>query len=112
MKRKAKDISFSIKSHKVDVILNNVTNFRARRNFNGDSEPVKAFEICRRTFYCPFLREGKLYICALPVVAHYCNSNFGTTIPHTGYIDIYSHHLTARKVLKFLDQPSEVCRFC
>lgn len=95
------------------MTLSNVSNFfHAHRNFNGDSEPAKAFEICRRNNYCPFLREGKLYICAIPAVAHYCNSHFGTKLLHTGYIDIYSHHLTAKKVLKFLDQPSDVCRFC
>jgi len=89
-----------------------VTKFHVYKNLRGNSDPVKAMKICRSWYYCPFLRNGRLYICAAPALAHYFNRSFGTKIPDVGYVDIYSQKLTGDKCIEFLNQPSPACRFC
>ncbi len=89
-----------------------VTKFIAHKNLPGDSDPVKAMTICRSRYYCPFLRNGRLYICSNPALAHYFNQCFGTEIPDAGYVDIYSQNLAGEKCIELLNQPSPACRFC
>jgi len=110
--RKAEDIANLVKDNGLEVIVTNMTHFFAHRNLKGDSDPTRAMAECRKNFYCPYLLEGRLYICSLPALAHYFNAKFNTDIPHTGYVDIYSDHLTGRRILRFLDKPADVCRYC
>jgi hypothetical protein len=85
---------------------------RTARNFNGDSDPDEAFRHCRSRPSPPFLRDGKVYICALSALAHYLNANFGTNIPTAGFVDIYAPETDGHRILDMLGVPVETCRFC
>lgn len=89
-----------------------VTKFHAQLNLAGDSDPVKAMKTCRSRYYCPFLRNGRLYTCSLPATAHYFNECFGSEIPDAGYVDIYAKKMTGWKCIELLNQPSPACYFC
>jgi len=85
---------------------------RTARNFKGDSDPDEAFRRCHSRPTHPFLREGKIYICALSALAHYLNASFGTDIPADGCVDIYAPETDGRHVLDILGAPADTCRFC
>jgi hypothetical protein len=110
--RDMNDMREKAKQKSIDVRSFTVTKFHAHKNLTGDSAPVKAMSICRSRYFCPFLRNGRLYICAMPALAHYFNHCFGTKIPDAGYVDIYSKNLTGEKCIELLNQPSPACRFC
>lgn len=101
-----------VKNNGLEIVVTNVTQFWAHRNLKGDSDPDRAMTECRKKFYCPYLLEGRLYICALPALGHYFNDKFGTNIPHTGFVDIHSAGLTGRKIIRLLERPADACRFC
>jgi hypothetical protein len=81
-------------------------------NFSGDSNPESSFRSCRSKFYCPFLRQGKLYVCGGPALCQYPNKYFGTHIPSTYSIDLYEEGITGRKILAELDRPVNTCSYC
>ena len=69
-------------------------------------------EVCREKFYCPFLREGKIYLCALPALSHHYNDYFGKNMPADGSIAIHDQQLTGEAILKQLNTPAAICRYC
>jgi hypothetical protein len=81
-------------------------------NLNGDSDPGAAMRNCRSRWYCPFLQEGMLYVCALPATAHYFNARFSTAIPTEGGIDIHDGRMTGWRALSLLECPMPACRYC
>jgi hypothetical protein len=81
-------------------------------NPRGDSDPSRAMADCRSLFYCPLLKDGRLYVCVLPKVVPYYNHRFGQSIPTDGGIDIYEPDLDGHKILERLNTPVETCRFC
>ncbi len=86
--------------------------FEAQLNLKGDSDKQKAFRLCRDRFFCPFLQEGRLYVCSNPALVHYFNSFFGTRIEAGNGIDIHSRSISGREILRRLNQPAETCRWC
>lgn len=88
------------------------TEFCKSLNLDGDSDPEQAFRACRSRYFCPFLREGRLYICWNPALAHHANRVLGTQIPSDGFVDLYAPGLTGRKIMDALQTPARVCRFC
>jgi hypothetical protein len=106
------DIADLVKGNGLDMVVTKTRYFYSHRNPKGDSDPAKAMAACRKVNYCPYLLKGRLYICALPALARYFNSAFGTRIPDTGYVSLYSPDVTGREILRFLNQPADVCRFC
>jgi hypothetical protein len=109
---KRNEIEEIISGYGLDLVVTNISSFFAHRNLDGNSKPDVAMKICRSYNYCPFLQEGKLYICGIPALAKYFNNIFGTEIPNTGWIDIHTSGLSGRKIISELDQPAETCRFC
>lgn len=81
-------------------------------NPRGDSEPRRAMTYCRSLFYCPFLKDGRLYVCALPSNMPYYNQRFGQSIPTDPGIDIYESGLDGHRILERLNTPVATCRFC
>lgn len=98
--------------HGVVLQLSNVTRFLAFMNPKGDSDPAEAMKVCRRHFYCPLLRDGKIYLCPFSAQARHYNARFGANIPDAGSIDIHSSERSGDDILRFLKQPVETCRFC
>jgi hypothetical protein len=99
-------------SYSVKTAITPVNSFFVGLNPRNDSDPQEAMNYCRTHFYCPFLHNSRLYVCALPVVAHYFNDRFDRSIPDDGGIDIFAEGMTGGRVLELLDQPVDTCRSC
>lgn len=98
--------------HSVYVEPHVTNEFYAFINPNGDSDPREAMNKCRMWFNCPYLLEGKLYVCCIPATVHHYNEKYGASIPVGGAIDIYDDALTGREILTLLDQPVPACSYC
>ena len=81
-------------------------------NPQGDSDPVKSMAYCRKFFYCPFLKDSRLYVCGFPATLHYFNDQFNRAIPDDPGIDIFDPELDGHRILQLLRTPVETCRFC
>jgi hypothetical protein len=86
--------------------------FHALYNKKGDSDAEANFRKCRSRWNTPMLREGKIYICNVPALISYFNKWFGTDIPSTGFVDIYTANLTGWDVRKKLNKSSRTCCYC
>jgi hypothetical protein len=98
--------------HRVKLALNHKQSFHAWINPRGDSDPARAMAYCRSMFYCPFLKNSRLYVCNLPATIDYYNDRFGRSIPGDAGIDIYDPALDGHQILEKLHTPVETCRFC
>lgn len=84
--------------------------FIAIYNKNGDSDIGISFKNCvMKTFN---LREGRLYPCPINAYGHYFNRQYGTQIPVSGSIDIYSPKLTGWDVIELLKRAPLTCCYC
>ncbi len=85
--------------------------FMARYVPAGDMDAHKAFRVCRgRWFYCPILREGRIYRCAMGCYAAYWNHAAKAEIPVEGGIAIES--ATGPAILDYLMRPMPTCAYC
>lgn len=85
--------------------------FMARYVPAGDIDARKAFRACRgRWFYCPILREGRIYRCAMGCYAAYWNQAAKAEIPVEGGIAIES--ATGPAILDYLMRPMPTCAYC
>jgi organic radical activating enzyme len=100
------------KSKGVHVDPHIIEVFCSFMNFQGNSNPETAFFHCRSHEFCPFLKEGKIYICSFPACVKYFNRKFGKEIPSTGFMDLYNQNLTGWDVLISLYHCADICRFC
>jgi hypothetical protein len=96
----------------VPIKVQRSSSFLSGLNMRGDSDPQAAMKYCRSMFYCPYLKDSRLYVCALPATAHYFNKKFGKSIIADDGIDIFDRAIDGRKILELLDTPVETCRFC
>jgi hypothetical protein len=96
----------------VKINVTRYTTFVAGLNPHGDSDPVKSMTYCRKYFYCPFLKNSRLYVCGFPATLHYFNNKFNRTIPNDPGIDIFDPALDGHRILQLLETPVETCRFC
>jgi hypothetical protein len=86
--------------------------FHAHKNLKGNSDKKKAFDICRSNYYCPFLRDGRIYACVVTALIHYFNKRFNYKITADEGINIHSHFASGRLILKRLNRPIETCKWC
>lgn len=89
-----------------------VKKFRRVLNLKGDSDPKKSFSFCRRLYFCPFLREGRIYVCSRPVTIETFNRKFNSGIPSDTGINIHDQAVTGWDILLSLSRYREICRFC
>ncbi len=91
--------------------------FFARMVPDGTVDVTAAFRFCRKTTYCPYLREGRLYRCAQA----YHIRDFVRAVRDSGteMSDVFDNGLDLRKtdlrgmgILRHLMTPGAVCRFC
>lgn len=99
-------------AQRVRLRVTSVETFFAFHNLRGDSDKQKAFKLCRRRWYCPFLREGRLYVCSVPALVHTFNKRFGTKIRTDRGIDIHSQGINGGWILRQLNRPIETCSWC
>ncbi|MCJ7633972.1 hypothetical protein MUP77_16495, partial [Candidatus Bathyarchaeota archaeon] len=100
------------KSKGVRIIANQVTSFHGFYNKAGDTNVESAFKKCRSRFYCPMLRNGRLYVCCLSCNITVFNQHYGLHIPEDGFINIYENEITGWKIVERLERASPTCRFC
>jgi hypothetical protein len=86
--------------------------FHAGLNLRGDSDQDEAFNVCHKSYNCPFLCNGHLHICVVPALAHYFNDRFGCRIPEHPGIDLHSPSVSGRRVQAFLSRSLPTCKFC
>ena len=100
------------KSKGVRIIANQVTPFHGFYNKAGDTNVESAFKKCRSRFYCPMLRNGRLYVCCISCNIIAFNQHFDLNIPEDGFVNIYDDEITGWKIIERFDNPSPMCRFC
>jgi len=99
-------------SNLVRCSITSVEKFLIGINPQGDSVPREAMDYCRSLFYCPFLHDSRLHVCAMPAMVHYFNERFGRNIPGDSGIDLFEEGLTGEEVLRRLGEPVSTCAFC
>jgi hypothetical protein len=96
----------------VDLCMEEINTFHARMNINGDSVKEKSFNFCRSHYFCPFLKEGRIYSCFMAATIQHFNNNFGTRIIADPGVDIYLPKMSRQVIMKYLSKPIETCRWC
>ncbi len=89
-----------------------IETFFAGLNPKGDSDKQKAFNVCRSMYYCPYLSEGRLYVCVMPATVHYFNNISDYQIEADKGINIHSPLISGSSILKRLNKPVETCKWC
>ena len=85
--------------------------FIARCEPNGTVDARKAFRYCRGSwFFCPILREGRIYNCAMGCYAAYWNRAASAKLPEEEGIALDS--ATGPSILEYLMRPVPVCAYC
>ena len=80
---------------------------------NGKQNPKANFKMCDSANKCMFLKDGRIYTCAIaPNIEHF-NKYFGYNIPllKTDGIDIHKAK-SEKEIVKFIAKPINFCRYC
>jgi hypothetical protein len=100
------------KSKGVKMLINQANTFHNFYNKNGDTNVEAAFKKCRSRFYCPMLRDGKIYVCCLSCNIRIFNEQYNLQIPDNGFISIYGENVSGWQVIDRLNKASPTCRYC
>ena len=85
--------------------------FLARFVPAGDVAVRKAFRYCRGSWYfCPILREGRIYRCAMGCYAAYWNRAAKTNLPVEEGMPLDA--ATGPEILDYLMRPMPICAYC
>ncbi len=85
--------------------------FLARYIPEGNVDVRKAFRFCRGSWYfCPILREGRVYRCAMGCYAAYWNRAAKDGMPAEDGIALGS--ATGPEILDYLMRPMPTCAYC
>lgn len=94
-----------------------VDDFYVKMNPTGGNAR-KAMRFCRKTTYCPYLRDGRIYTCAQ---AYHIKAYIKLYENETGEksemassrgLDVHVDGIDGWRILKYLMTPCETCRFC
>lgn len=82
-------------------------------DIGGTQNPENSFLHCDMANRCIFLKDGKLYTCAMLPNVHHFNKYFNLNLEITNkdYIDIYEASNKV-EILEFLASPPPFCRYC
>lgn len=109
-KEKIPDLVSLAMQYGIPIQYQNVEYFCRFLNNEGTSDKVEIHKQCW-VKYCTFLRNGKIYPCALPALSNIINHTFEWKIPDDGYIDIHSN-VTANDIISFIWKPISACAYC
>jgi hypothetical protein len=96
----------------VRISANIVNSFHGFYNKKGDTNVRFAFKKCRSRFYCPMLRNGRLYVCCLSCNITVFNKRYGLKIPEDGFINIHEPGINGWRIIDRLSKPSPTCSYC
>ena len=107
-------IQKTAQKYHVEIDLNRtMIHFLKIINMEGSSNSTKSFQHCRSKLKCYFLRDGKIYLCALPANLHIFNKYFQRNIPVTEADSINIHdNVSGTDIVNFLESPKPICSFC
>ena len=88
-----------------------VNEFTKNRNLKGNSNIEQAYEKCDFK-KCHFLYEGKIAVCAFPLLVKYFNQYFHENIDVSGSIDLYDSRLKKGMLRDLFSKPIDACRYC
>lgn len=104
-------ISARCRSEGVHLDAKDGSMFQARYVPAGDMDARKAFRFCRGNWYfCPILRDGRIYKCAMGCYAAYWNRGAKTKLPVEDGLPIGS--ATGPEILDYLMRPMPTCAYC
>lgn len=85
--------------------------FLARYVSAGNVDAREAFRFCRGSwFFCPILRDGRIYRCAMGCYASYWNRAAKAELPVEDGIALRS--ATGPEILDYLMRPMPTCAYC
>ena len=117
MRSRQQDLVARFKAAGVRLFTVEVSDFYVKMNPQG-CDPEAALRFCRKTTYCPYLRNGRIYTCAQ---AFHIKDYIGLCEKETGKksvmlaskgLDAYDESIDGWSILKYLMTPCETCRFC
>lgn len=89
-----------------------IQKFAKRISLDGKSEIEQTFYSCNSK-WCNFLREGVLSLCPAPIILEWLAKHFDFQVDtNAGKLDLYDPLLVGEHVVKFLNSPNPVCRYC
>jgi 4Fe-4S single cluster domain len=99
---------------KLDIIYR-TSFFKIPKNLNCDCNIEKSFEICRKKFYCPFLRDGHIYLCAHMAMFNLLETAFNRAPPSKlksiEAVNIYEN-ISGKEIINYTLKPASCCSFC
>lgn len=85
--------------------------FMTRYEPLGNVDVRKAFRQCRgKSFFCPILREGRIYRCAMGCYAAYWNRAAAAKLPVEDGLPLDA--ATGPEILDYLMRPMPTCAYC
>jgi len=112
MKDRVAELRALCEKHRVTLEIREVETFLAHRDLSGSSDRQKAFDRCRTRYFCPYLENGRMYICAMSTLVRHFNKQFGFQVPSSRGLSIHAPFLLGRDVKKYLSRPVETCEWC
>lgn len=89
-----------------------IEKFAKRISLEGSSNIEDTFYGCNRKT-CNFLRKGILSPCPAPVILEQLAEYFGFEVDtEAGKLKLHDNSLKGRDIIKFLNSPNPVCRYC
>ncbi len=108
-------IKASAKKYDIKLNIYFPTSFyKISKNFNGDCNTKKSLDICRTHFYCPFLHEGHIYLCAhMTMLKELCETS-PIPLPNVKSIDGINIHenINGKDIINYTMKPASYCGFC
>lgn len=117
MRNRRQELILRFKQAGVWLFTIEVGDFYVKMNPKGGN-PSAALRFCRKTTYCPYLRDGRIYTCAQ---AFHIKDYIGLYEKETGKksvmlaskgLDVQDESIDSWSILKYLMTPCETCRFC
>lgn len=112
-----KELVAAFRSAGVRMFTVEVGDFYVKMNPKG-GDARKAMRFCRKTTYCPYLRDGRLYTCAqafhIRDYIRLCEKETGAKgemVASRG-LDVHADGIDGWDILEYLMTPCETCRFC
>lgn len=117
MRNRREELTARFRKEGVRLFTVEVGDFYVKMRPEGGN-PKAALRFCRKTTYCPYLRNGRIYTCAQ---AYHIKDYIKLYEKETGQIskmtasaglDVHDEVNDGWSILKYLMTPCETCRFC
>ena len=88
--------------------------YKTALNPKGNCNPTESFMACHRANNCTYLKNGKIFPCAVAPSSVYFNKHFNENLrlSDRDSIDIHEPSCTYADILEFLAKPIPFCRYC